>query len=98
MVRELAESVSSIVEDAARELTELPGIGKDLAEKIKTLLDTGRLPLLDELLERIPGSVLSLLRIPGLGPKKAAVLYRELNIASLDQLRAACEAGAVPTA
>jgi DNA polymerase (family 10) len=95
VVRELAESVSAIVEDATRELTELPGIGKDLAEKIKTLLETGRLPLLDALLERIPGSVLSLLRIPGLGPKKAAVLYRELNITSLDQLRAACEAGAV---
>ena len=95
VVRELAESVSAIVEDTSRSLTDLPGIGKDLAEKITTLIETGQLPFLDELLERIPESVLSLLRIPGLGPKKAAVLYRELGIVSLDQLRAACEAGAV---
>ena len=95
VVRELPESVSAIVEDASQSLTDLPGIGKDLAEKITTLIETGRLPFLDELLERIPQSVLSLLRIPGLGPKKAAVLYRELDIVSLDQLRSACEAGKV---
>ena len=98
VVRELTESVAEIVADGSRKLTDLPGIGKDLAEKITTLIETGRLPFLDELLERIPESVLSLLRIPGLGPKKAAVLYRELEIVSLEQLRAACESGAVSSA
>ncbi|MEC8337805.1 MAG: DNA polymerase/3'-5' exonuclease PolX [Planctomycetota bacterium] len=95
VVRELTESVAAIVVDDSRKLTDLAGIGKDLAEKITTLIETGRLPFLDELLARIPESVLSLLRIPGLGPKKAAVLYRELEIVSLEQLRAACESGAV---
>ena len=94
-MRELTESVAAIVADDSRKLTDLSGIGKDLAEKITTLIETGRLPFLDELLERIPESVLSLLRIPGLGPKKAAVLYRELEIVSLEQLRIACESGAV---
>ena len=95
VVRELSESVATLVADPERKLTDLAGIGKDLAEKIETLLATGGLPFLDELLERIPESVLSLMRIPGLGPKKAAVLYRELDIISLDQLREACEAGKV---
>ena len=95
VVRELAESVAGIVDATDRKLTDLPGIGKDLAEKIETLLTTGGLPFLEELLERIPKSVLSLMRIPGLGPKKAAVLYRELEITTLEQLREACEAGQV---
>ena len=95
VVRELAESVAGFVDATDRKLTDLPGIGKDLAEKIETLLATGGLPFLEELLERIPASVLSLMRIPGLGPKKAAVLYRELEITTLEQLRAACEAGKV---
>ncbi len=95
VVRELSESVASLVAGPDRKLTDLAGIGKDLSEKIETLVTTEGLPFLDELLERIPESVLSLMRIPGLGPKKAAVLYRELEITTLDQLRAACEAGKV---
>ena len=57
-----------------------------------TLIKTGSLPQLEELREQIPQSVLAILRIPGLGPKKAAVLHRELGIATLEQLRKACEA------
>ena len=95
IARDLPESLANLVADPDRKLTDLEGIGKDLAEKIETLVTTGRLPFLDELLDRIPKSVLALLRIPGLGPKKAAVLYNELNITSLDQLKAACEAGEV---
>ena len=72
-------------------LTDIPGIGKDLAEKIATLLTTGSLPLLDELKAQIPASLITLLRIPGLGPKKVAKLHGELNINSLDELRLACE-------
>ena len=71
----------------------MPGIGKAVAEKCATLATTGKLPQLQELLEEIPESTLAMLRIPGLGPKKAAVLYKELEITSLDQLRVACERG-----
>lgn len=90
-IGDLTEPVSAIAEDESRKLTDLEGIGKDLAEKIETLLSTGRLPQLDELLTEIPESVLAILRVPGLGPKKAAVLYRELNVATLEDLKNACE-------
>ena len=48
--------------------------------------------MLEELQAQVPASVLTLLRIPGMGPKKAAALHKELGITSLDDLRAACEA------
>ncbi len=91
-IRELPESLAELAADPERKLTDLEGIGKDLAEKIATLLETGALPMLRELLADIPESVLDLLRIPGLGPKRAAILHRELKIDTLDQLRQACEA------
>ena len=69
----------------------MPGIGTDLADKINTLVKTGKLPLLEELQAQVPQSVLTLLRIPGLGPKKAAVLHKELGIHSLDELKIACQ-------
>lgn len=89
---DLAEPLADWIDDPSRSLTELPGIGEDLAEKITTLLRTGDIPLRQELLAEIPESVLALLRVPGLGPKKAAALFRELHVTSLDELRAACEA------
>ena len=91
-VRDYPEQMQSIVGDANRKLTDLDGIGKDLADKIATLVATGTFPMLEELQSQVPQSVLTLLRIPGMGPKKAATLYKELNITTLDELRAACEA------
>jgi DNA polymerase (family 10) len=94
-LRDLAEAVELILDDPDRTLTEIDGIGKDLAEKCGELVATGQLSMLDELLAEIPGSVLDMLRIPGLGPKKAAVLYNELGISTLAQLQQACDAGDV---
>jgi DNA polymerase (family 10) len=91
-VKDLAEPLASIAVDVERKLTDLDGIGKDIAAKIVELLETGRLAMRDELLAEVPQSVLAIMRIPGLGPKKAAVLHKELGITSLDMLRAACEA------
>lgn len=91
---DFTDSIYAMV-DRGDDLTKIDGIGKDLAEKISTLVETGRLPQLEELLNKIPASVLALLRVPGLGPKKAAVLYRELDIDSLDALREACEANKI---
>jgi DNA polymerase (family 10) len=90
-IGDLTEPVAQIVGDTERQLTDLPGIGKDLAEKITELVTTGQLPYLIELQSQIPSSVLALLRVPGMGPKKAAVLFKELGIETLDQLRAACQ-------
>jgi len=94
-IRDLAQSVTTILEDDRRKLTDVDGIGKDLAAKCAELVETGQLEMLTELHREIPSTVLQLLRIPGLGPKKAAVLFRELNVQTLDQLREACESDRV---
>ncbi len=91
-IRNLTQGVSQLVEEDASQLTQLDGVGKSVAEKCVVLVQTGSLPQLEALLEQIPESVLDLLRIPGLGPKKAAVLYQQLQLSTLDQLREACEA------
>ena len=90
IIRDLSESVAAIVEDDSQDLTDIDGIGKDLAQKCATLVETGELPMLQELQQEIPESVLAILRIPGLGPKKAAVLFDQLGIKTLDELRTAC--------
>jgi len=89
-LQDLTESVAERIESPDRPLTDIHGIGKDLAEKVATLVRTGTLPLLEELRSQIPESVLAMLRVPGLGPKRAAALYRELGVVNLDQLREAC--------
>jgi DNA polymerase (family 10) len=76
-------------------LTELPGIGKDLAAKIKTLVDTGRLPALEKVESRTPAALSDLMRIPGLGPERVKALYKKLGIASADDLKRAVDSGKV---
>lgn len=94
-ILESDESLAAIRADPSRRLTDLAGIGDDLAEKITTILDTGRLPALDDLVSQVPGVVFELLRVPGLGPKKVRVLVESLSIDSLDGLEEACRAGRV---
>lgn len=94
-IRDLTESVSAIVADNWERLLAIEGIGKAVADKAATLARTGRLPQLDELLAEIPESVLAIMRIPGIGPKKAAALYHQLGVQTLDELKQACEAGRV---
>src|SRR3954462_7336489 len=94
-ITDLAEPLEKVAADPSRQLTDLEGIGKDLAQKIEELLETGSIAMVEQLRSEIPGGVLAIVRIPGLGPKKAAALHKELGIASLDELRAACEADRV---
>src|SRR6185295_10371945 len=63
--------------------------------KISELLSTGRVEMLEQLRAEIPGGVIAMVRIPGMGPKKAAALFKELGISSLDELKTACEADRV---
>ncbi len=79
------------------DLTELPGIGKDMASHIHELVGTGRLLVLEQLAREIPLSLLELMRIPGVGPKKAKRLWQELGITDVDGLEDAAEAGRVAT-
>ena len=74
-------------------LSELPGIGDALREKITTLITTGKLPYLEELRSSIPAGLLPLLDLPGLGPKKLRALRDKLKIESLEALTQACQDG-----
>lgn len=91
----LVESLSNVRADPTRSLTDLDGIGSDLAGKIGELLDHGRLTLLDELHAQVPAAAFELMRVPGLGPKKAKTLIGELGLTSLDDLEQACRDGRV---
>lgn len=91
-IRELNRSVAEILADPDHDLADVPGIGKTLAEKSATLIETGTLPQLQKLQEQIPATVIQFARIPGMGAKKAARLHDELGLETLDQLRDACTA------
>ena len=84
------QAVSSM-DDAG--LRGIPGIGKDLAAKIKELGTTGTLAYHQELLAQFPPTILDLLRLQGVGPKTVATLYSELNIRTVDELAAAAQDG-----
>jgi DNA polymerase (family 10) len=91
-VRDYHEPLASLAAEGKDRLKQIASIGDDLAIKIVTLVSTGTLPMLEELKAQVPESVLALIRIPGVGPKKAAVLHKELGIKTLADLKAACEA------
>ncbi|MEV6931799.1 DNA polymerase/3'-5' exonuclease PolX [Dactylosporangium sp. NPDC051485] len=74
-------------------LRQIPGVGASIAEKIAEYLHTGRIAAVDTLRSRVPGGVLELMRIPTLGPKRAAQLHEELGVVSIDELRDAIVAG-----
>ena len=73
----------------------IAGIGKDLAGKIAELLDTGHSTYHQELLQEFPPTILDLLRLQGVGPKTVALLYRGLEIRSLDDLECAAREGRI---
>lgn len=73
------------------ELVALRGVGKNIAAKIRELVETGSIAKLEELRDRFPPDYRELLRVPGLGPKTAELLRRELGVESLDDLRTAIE-------
>ncbi len=74
-------------------LSELPGIGKDLAGKICDIVTTGHFELLDSLKKQLPGDLGDMAALPGLGPKRVKLLYDKLNVRSLDDLRRVLKSG-----
>jgi DNA polymerase (family 10) len=91
----MVDSLVTVRADPDRSLTDIEGIGTDLADKIGVLLDAGELPLLAELRTAVPPVVFELMRVPGLGPKKVKILVDQLGINSLDALETACREGRV---
>ena len=74
-------------------LTEIPGVGKAISEKIDELLSTGELEFLEKLKKEVPESLAQLLQVPDLGPKKILLFWRELGITGLEELEAAARDG-----
>ena len=95
--RRAAQNLDGLAKDVAslsnEELEEIPGIGKDLTAKIHEYLETGKIAKHEELKKEIPGGVLEMLQIPGLGPKKAKMLFDKLKIKGVDELETAIKKG-----
>src|SRR5262249_33279282 len=77
----------------AGKLRDIPGVGQAIAEKIDELLDTGKLGFYEKLKAEIPVGLIAILGIPDVGPKKAAMFWKKLNITSVPELEAAARAG-----
>src|SRR5947208_15101855 len=88
-VREAPTSVAALTREGR--VTEMPGIGRTLEEKLHALLDTGSIPAVEKMRAKFPPGLMDMTRLPGLGPKRARRLYEELGIGSLEDLRAAAE-------
>lgn len=86
-LRESEESIEDLVKE--NRLEELPGIGKAIAKKISTFVTTGSSPYFEKLTEEIPLSLLDLLKIQDVGPKKVGMLYKKLGITTIDELEKA---------
>lgn len=94
-IRDFPEPLADAVRAGTRDLTEIPGIGEDLAGKIETIVATGELPLRKQLAAKLPAGLLDLLRIPGLGPKRVKLLHAKLKVKSAADLAKVLDAGKV---
>ena len=88
----LPQSVGSMLAKEA-DLSELPGIGKDLAGKIAGIVESGHFDLLDQLKKKLPGDLGAMAGLPGLGPKRIKLLYDKAKVRTLDDLRRAIKIG-----
>ncbi len=87
----------SVAELAAepKGLEGIPGIGKDLAEKIRTFVATKKVPFLEDLKKELPEGLSTLMKVRGLGPKRTAALYKELAVTSIADLKRAAAGGKI---
>lgn len=86
------EILTYIEEDT---LTNIKGIGKSIAEDIKTYHETGTMPVLEDLKERVPDGLIEWTNISGLGPKNIVKIHKELGITTIAELKEACQRGAI---
>lgn len=86
-LRKLSEDVSEMTE---QEISEIPGIGKAIAGKIRELLDTGEMATLNRYLEQTPAGIQEMLTIRGFGAKKILTIWKDLGIETVGELHYAC--------
>jgi len=84
------ESISSILKNPDKKVTDIPGIGKGIAAVLQEIEQRGSFERRDEMLEKYPAEALELLKIQGLGPKSIKVLFEQLHVTSIDSLERAC--------
>jgi len=96
VVEDMPNALHDLVE-REEDLTALDGIGKDLADKIKEMVTTGKVDALEKIKAELPPNITDLLTIQGLGPKRVRTLYKELQVDSLARLKAVAEAGTIKT-
>ncbi len=89
----LNEEITKRIEEGT--LTDIKGIGKSIAKDIKALQETGTMPVLESLKEKVPAGLIEWLNISGLGPKNIAKIHKELGITEITELKEACQSGAV---
>jgi len=88
-ISELSEDIEEIA--PSDDLTSIPGVGKDLAAKVREYIDTGRIGEYEKLLKTVPLELIELLRIQGLGPKTLSILFKKLKVRSLPDLEKALD-------
>ena len=93
-VSNLPQNVSDMIE-SEKDLTELPGIGKDLAGKIQEIVGTGSLAQLEDLKGKTSPELIKLMKVAGLGPKRVKALNRNLGVTNLKELKKAAQQGKV---
>ena len=96
--RKASESLMGLGRQASEfwkegKLEDIPGVGKAIAEKIDELLNTGKLQFLERLKQEVPEELAGWLAVPGMGPKKIAMIWKTLNITALSDLEAAAKDG-----
>ena len=94
--RKAADSLLNLGREASEywkegKLDDIPGVGKAISEKIDELLKTGKLEFLEKLKKEVPPGLVEWLPIPGLGPKRAALIWKTLNITTFAELEAAAQ-------
>jgi DNA polymerase (family 10) len=90
---EYGRSVSDVWgEGGVKGLRQIPGVGEAIAEKIDELLRTGQLEFFEKLKKEVPPSLIEVLKVSGVGPKKAAMFWKQLNIVTVPELQKAAQA------
>ena len=89
----IIEGLSGDLEEMVKtgEIMKIKGIGSGIAEKIKTLMETGHMPEYEELKQKTPAGLIEMLKIPGMGPKKIKAVWEKLGITTIGELEYACK-------
>src|SRR4030042_7068779 len=88
VIESYPENLTDVARDPARKLTDIPGIGADLAKKIIELAAPGKCEYHQEQLKKVPHGLLDLLQLQTVGPQKVRLFYKELQIQNVDDLAA----------